>query len=469
MSRSRSRLAADWFAKLRMNAATQEVEHIEVVEASETATAIDLTPKADVTYVDTEVDALNTTVTRLAADKADTTYVDTEITAVEATVTSLSTSKADVTAMNTALATKADTTYVDGVTSSIQTQLNAKEPADATILKDADIGSTVLAPNGDGSQLTGIDALPDQTGHSGKYLNTDGTGASWQSISSDPTMGGDLSGTASNAQIVANAVGSSEIATNAVSASELNVSGNGTSGQMLTSDGDGSMSWANQPSSGLTVLLNRTSSGSGSFVIPSGVTKIYVTGSGGGGGGARVYGYDMSKAATGGKAGGKCMRAAVTVTPGATYSWTVGAAGAGAYHATSKNGSSGGATTLSGTGVSISLGGGGGGTYITYNSFTQASYGYGGSVSGISGDGALRGSGNFYSDWRTGSGSGCATSGAPGLFSSGIGPIRIANSNSFGDQGYGFGAGGRGCSTDQYNNNSYKGGPGRSGMLLIEA
>ena len=30
------------------------------------------------------------------------------------------------------------------------------EPADATILKDADIGITVLAPNGDGSSLTGI-------------------------------------------------------------------------------------------------------------------------------------------------------------------------------------------------------------------------------------------------------------------------------------------------------------------------
>ena len=226
MSRSRSRLAADWFAKLRMNATTQEVEHIEVVEASETATAIDLTPKADVTYVDTE------------------------ITAVEATVTSLSTSKADVTAMNTALATKADTTYVDGVTSSIQTQLNAKEPADATILKDADIGSTVLAPNGDGSQLTGIDALPDQTGHSGKYLNTDGTGASWQSISSDPTMGGDLSGTASNAQIVANAVGSAEIANSAVTDSKISgMSSSKLSGALPAIDGS---ALTNLPASGFT-------------------------------------------------------------------------------------------------------------------------------------------------------------------------------------------------------------------------
>ncbi len=45
------------------------------------------------------------------------------------------------------------------------------------------------------------------------------------------------------AQIDTNAVGSSEIAANAVGASELNVGGNGSSGQVLTSDGDGSFSW----------------------------------------------------------------------------------------------------------------------------------------------------------------------------------------------------------------------------------
>jgi len=76
---------------------------------------------------------------------------------------------------------------------------------------------------------------------------------SWQSISSDPTMGGDLSGTASNAQIVADAVGSSEIAADAVSASELNVSGDGTSGQLLSSDADGSMTWIDAPAAGAVI------------------------------------------------------------------------------------------------------------------------------------------------------------------------------------------------------------------------
>jgi hypothetical protein len=41
-----------------------------------------------------------------------------------------------------------------------RTNLGA-EPADATIIKEADIGTKVLAPDGDGSGLTGIDSVPD--------------------------------------------------------------------------------------------------------------------------------------------------------------------------------------------------------------------------------------------------------------------------------------------------------------------
>jgi len=37
-----------------------------------------------------------------------------------------------------------------------------------------------LQPTGDGSQLTGIDALPTQTGYANKFLKTDGTNASWE-------------------------------------------------------------------------------------------------------------------------------------------------------------------------------------------------------------------------------------------------------------------------------------------------
>jgi len=40
MSRSRARLAADWFAKLRQNAVTNAVEHIDVTDVSEDVTAV---------------------------------------------------------------------------------------------------------------------------------------------------------------------------------------------------------------------------------------------------------------------------------------------------------------------------------------------------------------------------------------------------------------------------------------------
>jgi len=70
----------------------------------------------------------------------------------------------------------------------------------------------------------------------------------WQQMDSDPTMGGDMTGTASNAQLAAGVVGTTEIATdavttneiatNAVGVAELNVTV-GTAGQALTIDGGG--------------------------------------------------------------------------------------------------------------------------------------------------------------------------------------------------------------------------------------
>jgi hypothetical protein len=55
------------------------------------------------------------------------------------------------------------------------------------------------------------------TAANGQILSYNGTSLAWSNAgSSDPAMGGDLSGTASNAQLVANAVGPTELATNAV-------------------------------------------------------------------------------------------------------------------------------------------------------------------------------------------------------------------------------------------------------------
>lgn len=56
MSRSRSRLAADWFAKLRVNAQTQKLEHEDIVTVeSEVTTATD---SVSVT-VNSQIDAVS--------------------------------------------------------------------------------------------------------------------------------------------------------------------------------------------------------------------------------------------------------------------------------------------------------------------------------------------------------------------------------------------------------------------------
>ena len=44
------------------------------------------------------------------------------------------------------------------------------------------IGTDVLAPDGNGSALTGVDALPSQSGNAGKYLSTNGSAASWAAV-----------------------------------------------------------------------------------------------------------------------------------------------------------------------------------------------------------------------------------------------------------------------------------------------
>jgi len=53
------------------------------------------------------------------------------------------------------------------------------------VYTQAQADSTFLTPTGDGSQLTGIDALPSQSGQAGNYLTTDGTNASWDTLDTD--------------------------------------------------------------------------------------------------------------------------------------------------------------------------------------------------------------------------------------------------------------------------------------------
>jgi len=171
-----------------------------------------------------------------------------------------------------------------------------------------------LTTDGSTASWATVDALPNQTSQAGEFLKTDGTTATWEPVEefsvsiaeaapgsasagalwwksnegrlkiyyndgsssqwvdafpvaesppADPAVGGDLTGTASNAQIVANAVGAAEIATNAVSITELNVT-DGTAGQALMTDGSGTMTFGDVDS------LPAQTSNAGKFLTTDG-------------------------------------------------------------------------------------------------------------------------------------------------------------------------------------------------------
>ena len=141
----------------------------------------------------------------------------TEITATAAEINKLdgvTATTAELNLMDGVTATTAELNYVDGVTSNIQTQLNAKQAT----LTTGDISTTLIADDAVTADKIADDAV--------------GTAA-----------------------IAANAVTATEIAANAVGASELNISGNGTSGQVVQSDGDGSFSYATLASAFLSGMI----------------------------------------------------------------------------------------------------------------------------------------------------------------------------------------------------------------------
>ena len=172
------------------------------------------------------------------------------------------------------------------------------------------------------------------TGETGgtKYLREDGDGtSSWQSVSSDPAMGGDLTGTASNAQIAANAVGLAEMAggtdgnliTYDASGDPAYVT-TGTSGQVLTSGGVG-VAPTFQAAAGGGLQSQQVFTSSGTWTKPSGINTIKVTATGGGGGGG---GGGYSDAGGGGGGGGTSIEI-IDVSSVSSVAVTIGVGGAG--------------------------------------------------------------------------------------------------------------------------------------------
>ena len=101
-------------------------------------------------------------------------------------------------------ATDTELNYVDGVTSAIQTQLDAKVSnathtgdvtgATALTIAAGAVDIAMMSATGTASSSTylrgdnawsTVDALPSQTGHAGKYLTTDASDASWATLDTD--------------------------------------------------------------------------------------------------------------------------------------------------------------------------------------------------------------------------------------------------------------------------------------------
>ena len=151
------------------------------------------------------------------------------------------------------------------VINSLRTQIT-ETPPDNTITSAKIVGNAVTGAKiamgsdaqGDVLFYGGTDYERLAAGTSGQFLKTQGAGADpiWGTVSTNPTMGGDISGTASAAAIVANAVDGTHIAMGSDAQGDVLFYGGtdyerlaaGTSGYFLKTLGSGAdPAWAEVP------------------------------------------------------------------------------------------------------------------------------------------------------------------------------------------------------------------------------
>lgn len=273
--------------------------------------------------------------------------------------------------------------YVDGVTSNIQTQLDGKQPLDA--------------------DLTAIGALAKTDGN---FIV--GNGTTWVAESGATARASLGLGTLATL----NSVAAGQIDANSINASELNVASNGTAGQYLISDGDGTFSWLTPPASGGTPPTSVTFNSSGTWTKPAGCKAIEVRVVGGGGGSGNVYcATSQYTAGSGGGGAGGISMELINVTAVNSVAVTVGAGGAGgaASNSVANAGATGGTSSF---GAYLSATGGAGSAGVranatsTYGNGAAGGLGTGGNVNGEGGYGAEGDAGRFSGKSNLGGGGG---------------------------------------------------------------
>jgi len=145
---------------------------------------INSTGAAEVAYLDGVTSNIQTQLDGKQASSSILTNTTASYTTAEQTKLSGIETGADVT--DTANVTAAGALMDSEVTN--LAQVKAFDSTDYATAAQGSKADSALQPTGDGSQLTGIDALPSQSAHSGKYLTTDGSNASWGTVTQTQGM-----------------------------------------------------------------------------------------------------------------------------------------------------------------------------------------------------------------------------------------------------------------------------------------
>jgi hypothetical protein len=151
----------------------------------------------------------------------------------------------DLDSIDTQMKTNAD------AAAAAQAAADAVAATDITLTLDGDVAGSATFTNLGDATLTTTVTIPDDSIDSQHYVDlsidrnhlaadvVDGTKIADDSIDSEHYVDGSIDA----AHLATDSVTAAKIAANAVGASELNVADNGTAGQVLASDGDGSFSW----------------------------------------------------------------------------------------------------------------------------------------------------------------------------------------------------------------------------------
>jgi hypothetical protein len=314
-----------------------------------------------------------------------------------------------VVAWSTFEATNVDYSNVQNTPTNVSDFTNDAGYATTSYVDTAESDAVATANAYTDTEISNLDALPSQTGNSGKYLTTDGTNASWGTIADEIVK----------------------------SASDPTVTANYALGTIWANTTSGEMYICTDATTNSNVWIN-VGSGTGDIIPNYSIESLVVAG--GGGGGAWGGG--------GGGAGGYIATASETVSPGTVYTITVGSGGAGVPAGeTAPRSANGSNSVFSGK---TAIGGGGGGDYAG-NLDAGANGGSGGGSSynagygsGTSGQGNRGGSSSTGDPYPGGGGGGAGAIGG----------------NSSGSTG---GSGGNGLQNDITGSNLYYAGGGGGG------